>query len=69
MTSRAVSVTGSSRPLPWVIFIPDASQWIPERDYVGFARHLRSGLGLAALSSVVWMGDDDGHRLPVVFVL
>lgn len=69
VTSQALSLTGPSQPLLLVIFIPDTSQWIPERDSVGFSRHLCSGLGLAALSSVVWTGDDDGRGLPVVFVL
>lgn len=69
VTSRALPLTGSSQPLPLVIFIPDMSQWIPERDSVGFSLRLRSGLGLAALSSVGWTGDDDGCGLPVVFVL
>lgn len=69
VASRALPLTGPSQPLLLVIFTPDTSQWIPERDSAGFSRHLCSGLGLAALSSVVWTGDDDGRRLPVVFVL
>lgn len=48
-----------SQPLPRVMFTLDTSQRIPERGCVGSALHLCPGVGLAALSPVVWAGNDD----------
>ena len=41
------------------MFALDTSQRIPERGCVGSALHLCPGVGLAALSPVVWAGNDD----------